>query len=113
MSWLINEIVRSGNSTARVKSYDSTTNFIVLFDIYGTIEDGSVIIGDESGTSGILNNFIVSEIYNDDQYANKEWDDLDYFIYDDTGELVALDQHFTGKLSQDYQTTYMVRINGS
>lgn len=113
MSWYINEIVRSGNSTARVKSYNSTTRTIVLMDIVGDIKDGSVIRGDESGTTGTLNGFEISYKYEADQYADTSWDEIDYFVYDGDGELVALDQHFNGKESQDYQTTYLVRVDGS
>jgi len=112
MTWFINEIIRSGNSTARVKSYDPITKFIVLMEINGAIEDGSYITGEDSGSSGILNGFSISDEYEDDQYADKSWDDIEYFVFDDV-DIVAIDKHFNGKESQDYQTTYVVRIDGS
>jgi len=112
MNWLTNEIVRSGNYTARVQSYNKDTNFIVLSDIEGDIKDGSVIVGDESGSVGTLNGFAISEIYSSDEYADTNWDDLNNMVFesgDGPCELVAIDEHFTGLLSQDYQSTYIVR----
>lgn len=112
MNWLINEIVKSGNSTALVQSYNKNTNFIVLNNIQGEIKDGSVIVGDESGSTGILNGFTISEIYSSDEYADTSWNDLNNMVFesgDGPCRLVAIDEHFTGLLSQDYQTTYIVR----
>lgn len=112
MNWLINEIVRRGNSTAKIQSYNNQTSFIVLMDIEGEFPDGSIITGDESGETGILNGFSVSEIYSSEDYASTEWEDLDNMVFesgDGPCELVAIDEHFTGKLSQDYQSTHIVR----
>ena len=112
MNWLINEIVRNGNSSAKVQSFDKTTNFIVLMDIEGDFPDGCIITGDESGESGILNGFSVADIYSSSDYGSTEWGDLDNMVVesgDGPRELVAIDEHFTGKLSQDYQSTHIVR----
>lgn len=111
MTWFVNEIVRSGNSTARVKSFNTATSFIVLFDIQGSFPDGCTIVGDDSGTSGILNGFTVSDAYDGEEYATDAWDELDYFVGDENG-LLAIDEHFNGTVSQDYQTTYLVKIDG-
>ena len=50
MSWNFNEIVRSGNSMARLKNYYPDTGLVVLYDISGVFEPGDTIIGDDSGT---------------------------------------------------------------
>lgn len=108
MSWYFNEIVRSGNSMARVKNYYPDTGLIVIYDIYGVFEVGDTIIGDESGTTLTLTEFNISYDF-DLYYEPTYWDDvLPFAIYDGNGELVALDEHFTGLSSQDYQTTYLV-----
>lgn len=108
MSWYFNEIVRSGNSQARVKNYYSDTGFIVLYDIKGHIEAGMTVVGDESGTSLTLTEFNVSYVY-DMFYEPDYWQNyFDDAVYDGDGNLIAIDAHFTGTPSQDYQTTYMV-----
>lgn len=108
MSWNFNEIVRSGNSMARVKNYYPDTGLLVIYDIYGVFGVGDTIIGDESGTTLTLTEFNISydfDLYYDPNY----WEEtLPFVIYDDSGEFVALDEHFTGLPSQDYQTTYLV-----
>ena len=110
MSWLFNEIVRSGNSQARVKNYYPDTGLIVLYDIKGDIVPGSTIIGDESGMVLTLNNFTIAREY-DLGYDPTYWEFvLENGIYDDSGDFIALDAHFTGKLSQDYQTTYWITL---
>jgi hypothetical protein len=108
--WRVGEVVRTGNSTGVVKSYDSVTTLIVITNINGVFETGDFIIGDDSGSSGILNNFIVSEEY-DINYADKSWSLIeDISITIDTGSYVAIDDHFDGKPSQDYQTRNIVTI---
>lgn len=108
MSWNFNEIVRSGNSIARVKNYYPDTGLIVLYDIYGVFEAGDTIVGDESGTELTLSEFTLSYDY-DLYYEPEYWEQvLPIVIYDGNGQIVALDQHFTGLPSQDYQTTYLV-----
>jgi hypothetical protein len=114
MSWFIHELVRNGNSSAIVQSYDKNTKFIVLNNIQGEFPDGCTIVGEESGTVGILNGFTISEIYSGEEYADTSWDDLNNMVFesgDGPRELVAIDEHFTGLLSQDYQTTFIVREN--
>lgn len=112
MSWLINEIVYNGNSTAKVQSYNSETRFIVLKDIQGEFPDGCFITGAESGASGILNGFRVSEDYSSEEYGNTEWNDLNNMVFesgDGPCELIAIDEHFTGLPSQNYQTNHIIR----
>lgn len=112
MTWLINELVRHGNSTGRVQSYNKDTRFIVLMDIQGSFPNGAFIVGEESGSSGFLNLFSVADEYSGVIYASTEWDDIDNMIHesgDGPCELIALDEHFTGLPSQDYQTTFIVR----
>lgn len=106
--WNFNEIVRAGNSTARIKNYYPDTGLIVLMDIQGSFEPGMTIVGDESGETVVLSNFVISRDY-DLYYDPVYWENvLPIAIYDGNGELVAQDDHFTGKPSQDYQTTYLV-----
>lgn len=108
MSWHFNEIVRAGNSQARIKNFYPETGLVVLYHIQGPIEAGMTIVGDDSGTTLTLSNFTINDDY-DLNYEPDYWDSiLEDVIYDGTGELVALEPHFTGKESQDYQTTYLV-----
>lgn len=108
MSWNFNEIVRSGNSMARLKNYYPDTGLVVLYDIKGVFEPGDTIIGDDSGTILTLSEFTISYDY-DLYYEPEYWQQvLPIVIYDGNGKIVALDAHFTGLPSQDYQTTYLV-----
>ena len=111
MSWHFNEIVRSGNSQARVKNFYPDTGLIVLYDIKGSIGPGSTIVGDDSGTTLTLTQFNIALEY-DLGYEPDYWSNiLDKVVYDNgTGEMLALDEHFTGEPSQDYQTKYLVVI---
>lgn len=120
MTWQFNEVVRSGNSQARVKNYYPETGLIILIDIKGDIAVGSTIIGDDSGTVLTLTNFEISEKY-DSGFDPTYWTDplfngksvLDSVVYDEgtQGNWLALDEHFTGKPSQDYQTDYLVVVD--
>jgi hypothetical protein len=111
MSWNYNEIVRSGNSQARVKNYYPDTGLIVIYDIYGEFKVGDTIVGDESGTTLTLSEFNIS--YDFDLYYDPEyWEPIiPNVVYDGNGQFVALDEHFTQKPSQDYQTTYLVVVD--
>jgi hypothetical protein len=109
MTWAINEVVRAGNATAKVKSYFPETGLIVLYDIEGDIDVGSTIIGDDSGTVLTLSQFEISNEYDNTQYDPTNWDEvLDIYIYDGNGEIIATEEYFTGFESQDYQTTNLV-----
>lgn len=111
MNWNYNEIVRSGNSQARVKNFYPDTGLIILYDIKGIIEAGMTIVGDESNTSLTLTTFEILDIYDFD-FDPTYWDDiLENVIHDGNGNWIALDEHFTGKPSQDYQITYLVVQN--
>ena len=111
MTWHFDEVVCSGNSQARVKNYYPETGLLVLCDIQGVIEKGMTIVGDDSGTSLTLSNFQIAYEY-DMGYEPTQWEEIfDNAICDDSGRLVALEDHFTGKPSQEYQTTYIV-VNG-
>lgn len=106
--FLLHEIVRSGNATARVKQFEVANNFIVLMDINGTIGVGSTITGDESGAEMTLISFD-NESTNYDTYVYDPWTAIfPVAIVLDNGAWVALDTHFTGLESQDYQPDYVV-----
>lgn len=112
MSWNFNEVVRSGNSQARVKNYYPETGLLVIYDIYGVFEVGDTLVGDETGTTLTLSEFNISydfDLYYDPNY----WEPIiPNVVYDEgSGEFVALDEHFTGLASQDYQTTYLVVVD--
>lgn len=108
--WRVGEVVRTGNSTGIVKSYNSDTNFIVITNINGSFESGNFITGDDSGASGILNNFSIDDQY-DIGFADTSWDDIaEIAVTIDTGAYVAIDEHFDGTPSQDYQTENVVTI---
>lgn len=104
----VGEIVRAGNSTGTVKSYNTDTNFITIININGTFESGSYITGDDSGANGILNGFSVVELYDGPEYDTTNFDELDNFIVSDRGEFIATDDHFNGSPSQEYQTEYII-----
>lgn len=109
MTWIYNEVVTSGNSTARVKYYNEQTGLIVLYDIRGTFGPGSTIVGEDSGTTLTLTNFSIDSTF-DLGYDDDDFEAIfENTIYDEgSGEMIALDDHFTGKKTQDYQTKYLV-----
>lgn len=110
MSWAFNEVVKAGNSTARVKNYYPDTGLLVLYDIYGEFAEGSTIVGNDSGTTVVISEFTVSFEY-DIFYDPDPWEEiLPNIVTLDTGSFVALDEHFTGKPSQEYQTENLVII---
>ena len=102
----INETIRTGNSTARIKNYYAN-GMIVLYDINGDIKNGSSITCDESGEVIVLQNFSIEDKY------DLEYDDIfDYanstLIVTETGGYIATDAHFNDNPSQEYQSTYLV-----
>lgn len=110
MTWAFNEVVRSGNSTARVKNYYPDTGLLVLYDIQGEFTEGSTITGDDSGTTVTFSEFTVSFDF-DIYYDPDPWETfLPNIVSLDSGSFVALDTHFTGKPSQEYQTQNLVVI---
>lgn len=108
--WRVGELVRKNNSTAIVKNYFSSNNFIVLTDINGSFQSGDIITGDDSEMTGTLNNFTISNVY-DSNFADESWSNIeDIAITLDSGSYVAIDAHFDGTLSQDYQTRNIVTL---
>ena len=108
MTWRYNEIVRAGNATAKVKNYYPDTGLLVLYFIEGEFRNGTTLVGDESGETLTLSDFAVTFDY-DMNYEPTHWDDvIDDVIYDGLGNMVALEEHFTGLPSQDFQVTYLV-----
>ena len=110
--FLIHEIVRCGTANAYVKNYFSSNGVIVLerIDPFGSIKAGSTIIGDDSGAVMTLpDNFDINDDFDGEQYAFYGFREIwDRVILLDDGKMIAQDEHFTGKPSQDYQTTYIV-----
>ena len=107
MSFAYNEIVRVGNSSARIKNFYAN-GLIVLIAIEGEFKAGDTITGDDSGQTLTLNNFELSKDY-DAFYEPTIWDELaDITITQDNGAVIVLDAALTGKASQDYQPDYVV-----
>lgn len=104
----VGEIVRSGNSTGTVKSYNVDTKFITIININGTFESGSFITGDDSGANGVLNGFVASDVFEDTAYDTSNFDDIANFICTDSGEFIAIDAHFNNTPSQEYQTENII-----
>jgi len=102
----INEVIRLGNTTARIKNYYAN-GLIVIYDIRGSLEAGDTITCDDSGEVIVLNNFTISNDY-DLYYEDFDWDD-DGLVVQDNGAFVAMDAHFTGLPSQNYQTINLVK----
>lgn len=161
MTWALNEVVRTGSSTALVKSYNPETNALVLYYISGSgFINGATIVGDDSGTVRTLinfeeayldtNNYTVGLQYETDEYTDQRWQNIinymihdgadygsvaDYNInnypsgidldtsyadvdvpetdFDPEGDFIVIDEYFTGKPSQDYQTDFVVISDGS
>jgi len=105
---LVGETINAGNSTARVKNYYSANGLIVLMDVNGTFESGTTITGTDSGTVLTLSNFTINRDY-DLGYEDLNWDNINAISLDN-GSIIALDAHFTGKSSQDYQSTNVITI---
>jgi hypothetical protein len=111
--FLIHEIVRTSSANAYVKNYFSSNGVIVLegIDPVGSIGPGAVITGDDSGAVMVLNeNFVVNYDYDGSIYRFRGWDiiwDQIILAYED-GPMIAVNEHFTDKPSQDYQTTNIV-----
>lgn len=108
MTLRFGEVVRAGNSTARVKNYYSANGLVVLMDVSGDFKAGTTIVGDDSGTSLTLSNFVISDPYDLYYEDNTLFEIIDDLVSIDTGELVAIDEYFTGDESQDYQTDGLV-----
>lgn len=98
MTWIINETVTAGNSTARIKNYYPLTGLIVLYDIKGDIKAGSTIVGSVSGTTLTLSQFTISDEY-DLGYESTFWSDFvnsvgaGTAIYDGNGQYIAPDEY--------------------
>ena len=107
MSFYNKERVYTGNSIESAPSI-GTVNYNTegLLQFINVIGDmfvvGDLVFGEDSGYSGrILTADESIDIITGQSY------DLDYITLD-TGEAVALDAHFNGSASQEYQTTYIV-----
>ena len=90
--FLINETVRSGDVTARVKNFYSANGLLVITDIKGgTIEAGMTVTGDCSGFSKTFTTFEQS-IFFDVNFNDYEWEpDFWNMISLDDGTIVTLD----------------------
>lgn len=131
MGWFLREkITSSSGATAVLRSFNSSTGLITLCNIEnGTIKAGDTIYGVDSGMSKTLSSFEtfqydsqgfpIDEEYSKIQYEDSRWSDVEAnLVYilensdpssnDYIADYVALNEHFNGKESQDYQVTYLV-----
>lgn len=119
-----NEVVTSGNSTARVNYYFPSNNFIVLIDTKGSFKPGDVITGRDSGFSVTLVDFSLDNKFDTGtvdpfidiiaQAVTLGINDREPIegVDDSDGELVAIDEYFTGEESEDFQTAGLVVNDG-
>lgn len=108
--WRIGELVRKNNSTAIIKNYYQSNNFIVLTNINGSFQSGDTIVGDDSGLSGVLNNFTTSNAF-DSGFVDESWQNIeDIAVVLDSGSYIAIDEHFDSTPSQDYQIRNIVTL---
>lgn len=103
MTWKINETVRAGNVTARVKNYYANTDLLVLYDIKGVIQAGTTVIGDTSGTIKTFANFTISDEYDLGYEPDGIFSDT-YFLVNDNNEYIVTDDYYiNGETNiQDY-----------
>jgi hypothetical protein len=88
--------IGNGQASAVLQNMGSTTP-----------QAGQTLVGQDSGNSFTLTNFERSNAYD---HANTSVDYTEVMIVavtDDAG-VIAVDQHFTGKPSQDYNSDYVV-----
>ena len=109
-----NEVVRSGNNTARIKNFYEANNLIVLMDISGEFKTGDTIVGDDSGYSYTFTNFNKSVEY-DIAFDPTLWDAngtlSQNLITTDDGNAVVLDAFFGNTTaSRNYNPTYVVTL---
>ena len=106
----IGELVKVGSQLmGQVKSFTDNgngTGFAVLQNMgSSTPQAGDTLVGQDSGNSLILTNFVRSNDFDGPTFAPTFTDD---FITDDVGA-IAVDSYFTGSPSQDYNSDYLVR----
>lgn len=73
-----------------------------------TPQAGDTLTGEDTGNSLVLSSFERSDAYDRSNTAVDYTEVLDSAICDDHG-VIAVDQYFTGKPSQDYNSDYVVR----
>lgn len=112
MTWLLNETITAGNSTARVKNFYPDSGLLVLMDINGPISAGMTVTGTESGTTVILSNFTIADEYDLGYEDPLSWKPLlDRAIYAQSGELVTLDSIFSTSVNKQKGLYLVVDTN--
>lgn len=114
MPFNYNEVIRSGNNSARVKNYYEANNLIVLMDISGEFKAGDTIVGDDSGYSYTFTSFEKNVNY-DIYYDPTIWDANSSFmqiaIVQDDGQMVVTDDFFVDTTaSRNNNTKYVVTL---
>lgn len=109
-----NEVVRSGNSSARVKNFYEANNLIVLIDIEGEFKAGDTIVGDDSGHSYTFTSFEKSVQYDiafDPTTWNADSELMQNLITTDDGTAIVVDAFFSDTSpSRNYNPTYVVTL---
>lgn len=125
--FLFEKVVSDKGAKAVLRSHFPETDLITLTNIEGTIQSGDIITGLDSGMQKTFTVFDDDQVkYSQIEYKDPRWDlvrdSLIHFVEDLTityenpafnSGYLALDEHFNGKESQDFQTTYLVRIDGN
>lgn len=104
---LINEVIRVGNTTARIKNLYAN-GLMIIYDVRGELNVGDTITCDDSGESIVLTTFSIEDKYDlfyDEPVANLM---VIPVIVTDIGAYIALDAHFTGAPSANDQTTNLI-----
>lgn len=108
MAFLNHERVYTGNDINYAPSIGivnyNADGVLQFINVQGNMfQPGDLVLGEDSGYSMVLQ--ATDETI--DIITGQAYDGYDLITLDN-GSVVALDAHFTGKTSQDYQTTYLV-----
>jgi hypothetical protein len=107
MVFRVRETVYIGNSyessiaNGWINRYVTANGYVEIANSKGTFAAGQIIYGVDSGFSLTLTEFNLKLL---DLW---DFEDGDYVVQDD-GQFVALDAHFTGDDSEQFQTEHLV-----
>lgn len=96
---LVKNFTAGGGSSGQVVLQNMPQGF--------TPQAGDTLVGQDSGATFQLTDFTRDNSYDDANTAPDYTDVLNIAVTDDFG-VIAVDEHFTGKSSQDYNTDYIV-----
>lgn len=100
-------VVSSGGANGIVQYYSEANGHVAIHSWVGDFSAGDTVTGQESGFSVTL----PASFAGRDEMAEPSYDTT-IWVAADNG-LIALDEHFTGLPSQDYQQDYIVVADDS